>query len=66
MDFFFSMSSRQALRFRLLPMVTAGYFLLRQSGRSVKLTTYLPLVPMLRIYGSFPPRPLHSHGVMCS
>jgi hypothetical protein len=40
-----------------------GLFSQGSSGRSVKLTTHLHLVPRLRIHGHKPPLPTRLHGV---
>jgi len=48
----------------LLPNGYRRLFPRRQSGRSVWLTTYIHLLPRLRIYGAIPPLPITSswHG----
>jgi hypothetical protein len=45
-------------------LVSSGYR--RSSGRGVKLTIHLLLVPMSKIRGFIPPSPLRLHGVMLS
>jgi hypothetical protein len=59
-NFYFSMSSRPALRSTQSPILFPGGL----SGRDVKLTTHLQLVPRPRKCGSTHPLPVRPHAFM--